>query len=353
MWSKVLLVFLSVAFACTLGEVAARLLLQPPARVSSAGYIYETALSERHMSDPEIGWILSSDAIKSKHRVLADDGSLIFDVHYSIEKNQRLTSSQHIAGPLIIATGCSFTFGHGLPDEDTWPWLLQERLPDHRIVNVGCMGYGTDQALLAAERQVLHSAHRVRFVVLGFADFHIGRIRSPQNWLVLIYPFGKPLYLKRGYGLAHKGLVKFYSPGRLLSRSVLASHVSNKVANKLRNVSSSRSVEPREVTARLIQQADTRLRSKGITLVVVMLPWHGDHTARSQADQTFIVERLRAAKVHLLVPDVPRRGNGVTDGRLLWISERDFHPNRTYNVLLADQLSQFLKTNVITVNQES
>jgi hypothetical protein len=107
------------------------------------------------------------------------------------------------------------------------------------------------------------------------------------------------------------------------------------------------------MTARLIHQANSRLRSKGITLVVVMLPWHGDHTAASQDDQTFLVERLRAEKIHFLVPDVPRLGNGAIDGRLLWISGRDNHPNRTCNALLADQLSQFLKTNVITVDQES
>jgi len=46
------------------------------------------------------------------------------------------------------------------------------------------MGYGTDQALLAAEREIARSSTiAVRAVVLGFADFQIDRNRSTQTCL--------------------------------------------------------------------------------------------------------------------------------------------------------------------------
>jgi len=83
----------------------------------------------------------------------------------------------------IVVIGCSFTQGWGLDDAETFPWLLQQRLPDTRVRNFGTGAYGTYQSLLRLER-VLESPSPVpRLVVYGFADFHEQRNVAAQAWV--------------------------------------------------------------------------------------------------------------------------------------------------------------------------
>ena len=49
--------------------------------------------------------------------------------------------------PTVIAVGCSFTFGTGLPFDVTWPYLLSERL-GVQCVNLGLPGHGLSLSTL-------------------------------------------------------------------------------------------------------------------------------------------------------------------------------------------------------------
>lgn len=51
--------------------------------------------------------------------------------------------------PPILAVGDSFTFGHLVADQDTWPAAL-ERLRHTPVLNAGVCGYGIDQSFLRA-----------------------------------------------------------------------------------------------------------------------------------------------------------------------------------------------------------
>src|SRR5262249_26695941 len=141
---------ISVAFTFALGEIGARVLLPPPLRISHRRFVDPPV--PKHIADPVLGWTIPSQDAVYQFRVAGRNGSV--DASYTIQNGHRVTASHSMAGPIVIAAGCSFTFGLGVNDEDTWPWLLQERMPDYRVVNVGVNGYGTDQALLAAEREL-------------------------------------------------------------------------------------------------------------------------------------------------------------------------------------------------------
>ncbi len=145
------LAIISTGLAILAAEVAIRFVLPPAYRVDPSA-IFRARM---HRPDPQIGWVLSSDSMRVPHRLVDKQGVVQYDVAYSVAGGQRRTSSHEVRGPALLAAGCSFTFGHGLNDQDTWPWLLQEHLPEVHVMNAGCMGYGTDQALLAAERQML------------------------------------------------------------------------------------------------------------------------------------------------------------------------------------------------------
>ncbi len=49
-------------------------------------------------------------------------------------------------GPRVVATGCSTTFGWGLPAEAAWPARLATRL-DETVLNAGVPGYSSEQGL--------------------------------------------------------------------------------------------------------------------------------------------------------------------------------------------------------------
>jgi hypothetical protein len=321
------------------GEAACRWLLPPQYRLKQS---HQHGRSDMpvYVYDAEIGWVLSSNSVKV--RDTPPSSSITRDVTYSVGHGQRLTASLPHSGPQIVTTGCSFTFGMHLDDEDSWPWLLQERLPDYHVVNVAANGYGTDQALLAAERQASRSPGEVRTVVLGFGDFQIERNRSPQSWLGMIYPFGKPLFVQNGANAEYKRLVKFWSFGSAIDRIADHSTVFSRAANLFYDRVIDR-IEwhdgARKLTASLITDFGRRFQTRGINLVVVILPYLGDQSPQSKKDRNIIVAQLRGAGISTLVLDFPR----LADGQL----ERDrfttgFHPNREYNLLLAAQLTQFL-----------
>lgn len=66
--------------------------------------------------------------------------------------------------------GCSFTHGWGLNDAETYPWLLQEKLPSHEIMNFGVEGYGTIQGLIQF-REALHD-QTPEVAIIAYASFH-------------------------------------------------------------------------------------------------------------------------------------------------------------------------------------
>jgi hypothetical protein len=80
--------------------------------------------------------------------------------------------------------GCSFTHGWTLNDEETYPWLLQQRWPEVEIVNFGVSGYGTLQSLLQFQA-ALAERRPPKLAIIAYASFHdqrntLLRLRSKQ-----------------------------------------------------------------------------------------------------------------------------------------------------------------------------
>jgi hypothetical protein len=343
--NDLLLAGFSLALGMLAGEAGARWFLphlyrMPDGRRSRADL--QPMSAPIVVKDPEIGWVLSSTPVKSRHRFIGKDGSVHYDVVYSVKDGRRDTSVLPHSGSVVIATGCSFTFGHGVNDQDSWPWLLQNRLAGSQVINVAAMAYGTDQALLAAERQVERLHGQVRTVVLGFLGAQIERNRSAQSWLWTIYPFEKPLFAVNGENVQNRGLVKFWTLGKTLDRSALAAHIlrilSDRVFYRVEEHDGSR-----RLTAALIREFGNRFRARGIKLVVIVLPYMEDQGPEQKEDQRFIIEQLRAANLTTLVPQFPRQTDGTLDAHRFMASTVDTHPGREYNVVIAGQLVQTLQ----------
>ena len=258
-----LLVAGSLVLSMLLAEAAAREFLpQPyrPAQTSMHQNGFDVVLGRLHRPDAKIGWVLSPDPKQFHHRRSDDKGVVAFDVVYSLAAGKRQIPAVPLSGPLLIATGCSFTFGHGLNDADTWPAQLQQKLPNYRVVSVAAIGYGTDQALLAAERELQQHKGQIGGVVLGFADFHIQRNRSAQSWLVTAYPFSKPLFALRSGKVEYQGQVRYWEGGLAVKYSDLFAHILNVSANRVYRIPSYENA--RELTVGLICDFARRWRPR-------------------------------------------------------------------------------------------
>ena len=74
----------------------------------------------------------------------------------------------------IWVLGCSVTYGFGLRDDQTYPWLLQSHLPQYEIRNWGALGYGTLHSFIQLQ-EAFKSEKRPLVVVLAYASFHDDR----------------------------------------------------------------------------------------------------------------------------------------------------------------------------------
>jgi len=73
--------------------------------------------------------------------------------------------------PGLWIFGCSMTYGWSLNDDETFPWLLQERLPEYDVVNFAVPGYGTIHSLIQL-REALATAAPPKVAILAYANFH-------------------------------------------------------------------------------------------------------------------------------------------------------------------------------------
>lgn len=83
--------------------------------------------------------------------------------------------------PEIWIFGCSFTHGWGVNDAETYPWLLQQQIPDFEVVNFGMDGFGTLQSIMQLE-EALGIGGRPAVVVLAYGSFHDQRNVLSRAW---------------------------------------------------------------------------------------------------------------------------------------------------------------------------
>lgn len=91
----------------------------------------------------------TGSSVVTAHRVLKFDREL-FDVRYGFDARGRRMTPTSDARPQaeLLLFGCSYTFGHGLENEDTWAWKLGKLLgSEWRVSNYGFSGFGPQQML--------------------------------------------------------------------------------------------------------------------------------------------------------------------------------------------------------------
>ena len=74
--------------------------------------------------------------------------------------------------------GDSITYGWSVNDEESYAWLLHEKLPEYRVVNFGVGGYGTVHALIQL-REALSQQQPPQLAIVTYASWH-----DPRNTFI-------------------------------------------------------------------------------------------------------------------------------------------------------------------------
>lgn len=108
-----------------------------------------------YIPDPLLGGALKKGPVQGAHRrVYGSQEKLAYDVVYSVnEQSRRITPERgKEADSAVLLFGCSFTFGIGVRDEETYAWKLAQALGEkYQVINLGVPSYGAHQLLALIE----------------------------------------------------------------------------------------------------------------------------------------------------------------------------------------------------------
>jgi hypothetical protein len=112
--------------------------------------------------DPIKGWALKpniSNMIHFGNNILSSNSKGIRGkIEYAYARNKDKLR--------ILILGDSFTFGQGVSDNETYPYYLQQILPDTEVINLGVHGYGHDQMLIYLKEEGIK--YKPDIIILGY-----------------------------------------------------------------------------------------------------------------------------------------------------------------------------------------
>nr|UXE44104.1 hypothetical protein Hi04_10k_c1074_00024 [uncultured bacterium] len=141
---------------------------------------------------PVLGWRPAEPGVFHQTKRETATGRVVFDTDYTIDRelDRQVISTRD--GPTIAFFGDSFTFGEGLPDEETLPQIfadLTER--QFNVLNLAAAGYGPQQFLRPVEVGFFdHLLIRPRAFIFLTAPWHMDRTSCVAD-----YAMPAPRYL--------------------------------------------------------------------------------------------------------------------------------------------------------------
>ncbi len=301
----------------------------------------EGTFADDLVPDDALGWAPKPGIAMSHKRSF--DGELLYDVTYTIGPNGlRISSPPEHGGDAsqecILFFGGSFTFGQGLEDEETMPYLIDVELNHHyRTYNFGVLGYGAHQMLSAIQHDIVKDVvecdpSRVTHVVYQGIPDHVLRSAGPLSWSKR-----GPRYITDDDGgveldgrfediAGHKSWWKFIETQIDKSRIYRASQFNKYVPTY--------DLSAIELHRRILLDARDLMRSYYPRSEFHVLWWD-----RDDIDNRSIIDGLKQSgiDVHLISEILPHYQPGGLN-TIYHLHERDNHPNALANELIARYL---------------
>lgn len=149
----------------------------------------------------------------------------------------------------VLVSGCSYTFGVGVADEDTYVWRLNELCPSADFDNIGVGGFGPYRCYLH-QRQFLSQRH-YDLVIYAMQGNHLDRDSWPHMTFLhagsksdlMVYPYVElkgesnfvehPLEMPHWPGDTHSRLINFLRNSTLLLRERLVPYPNQEQKSKI------------------------------------------------------------------------------------------------------------------------
>ncbi len=152
---------------------------------------FEKSLSSGLVADPMPQSMLSKLNPHEQYsrrravRAMLAQNITLFDVVYTTNKwGKRITPYASNAKTAIVLLGCSFTFGDGLQDQETFAYKLGNLLGSkYQVFNLGVSGYGSHRVLAEIEAgfPYLKYYEKIQFYYVAIDD-HVRRAAGVVSW---------------------------------------------------------------------------------------------------------------------------------------------------------------------------
>jgi hypothetical protein len=291
------------------------------------------------------------------HIKVLKSGDTVFNCHYSIipdsginkqDINHRVgyRPEQAAGDSELVFLGCSFTFGSGIDDTATLPYLAGKfgNIPS---VNMGGSGWGTHHVYqLFTHKYTNIPDNKKRVFIYSFIPDHVVRAKSIYSWSLNDPYFraqGDSLQLE-GSAYKHSGYARWHVITRVLSLNRMLSFISD-LGNIFITMSASKNINEEDYkrVQLMMENINASVKSRGDRFIIVH--WN-DYKGLTPKDEPFVKKDKMAAILSQLqahgaeivnisdVVDMNDPANTITN---------DNHPNKNANALIARKLVQLVR----------
>ncbi len=262
------------------------------------------------------------------------DNAPVYDVIYSIDENGlRVTPDFEISAdnPPVLFFGCSNTFGDGLDDHQTLPYLVGSSLKS-KVYNFAFVGYGPHQMLSAIEHGLVEKTVKGNpsHTIFPTALYHVERVAGHSSWA-----FHHPkFYLASDGHPKYAGNFDDYLMYRISRYFLERSAVYTKFFQNYYHFTN----KGIDLYLAVVIESKRKLLQKYPGMEFHVLYWISRAGTRKTLDE-YIVSKFReeGIKVHLVEDILP---GFFTDGLKYQISANEPHPSFLANRMLADYVVQ-------------
>lgn len=262
-------------------------------------------------------------------------GAVFYDTRFSSDAYGRRVTPQSVPearSRLALFTGCSFTLGVGVGDDETLPHYFAEAVPQYRVLNYAVSGFGPQQALLQVDHvmtpEALGHYEGTPLLVYTMIGDHLLRAAGTRR-VIAFYGSGFPSYALLPDGrLVLEGSFKQAHPWRtLFARWVDKSYLLRRIPQK---------IGPRdiELSAQLLLATRNRFKERFGSDHFVVLAYPGTR----DPDFSTALARLRELGVRVVDPN-----NLFSAAEQRALRFPDYHPRPEAHRRLAARLAAELR----------
>ncbi len=229
------------------------------------------------------------------------------------------------ARPSALFAGCSYTFGHGLPYEETFVGRLgADPAFGLQAVNLGVQGYGTDQSLLSLKEQL--PRFNTKVVVYTFLLDHVKRNDNADRRF--IFPKARFPGTKPRFAVEDGRLEEVIPPRRY--EDLADCHLCDLVGLFWAKSGPPPSIE---LTRALVKSMKQYVESQGAAFVLVL--WTNPHRLDSAELAESLFPGLGATVVDL--------GSGAPPDFPQWMIPGETHPDARAHAYAARRIEEKLR----------